>query len=232
MDIKISPSLACADQLTLKTAIQQLEKAGVDSFHIDIMDGRFVDNLGFNFASILGIKGVTDLPLELHLMVEEPQKYLGKLPHSASDIICFHVETVNCPLRVIEDIRSAGTKAGIVLTPATAVENYYYLLDFLDRVVVLTVEPGFAGQRFIPSALAKVARISSFIKEKGLGIEIEVDGNINIQNAVLSIQAGASVLVAGTSSVFRDSDIVGNFRTFKSGVSKALRAQRAEGASL
>jgi len=215
MDIKISPSLMCADQLFLKDEINKLEEENIDSFHIDIMDGHLVDNFGFNFQVIKGIKKITNIPLDLHLYIDNPVKYIKKFVEIGGDTIYFHVEVSNSPLRLIKMIKSLGAKAGIALYPSTPIENYEYLFELLDKIMVLTVEPGFSGQSFIISTIKKIKKIRNIIKKKDLNIDIGVDGNINVENAVMSINAGANVLVCGTSAIFYTKDIVNNLKMFR-----------------
>lgn len=220
MNIKIAPSLMCAEQLSIGKEIEKLTAAGVDLFHIDIMDGHFVDNFGFSFDAVKSIKGITNIPLELHLVIAEPAKYIDKFISLGGDVICFHVEVCEYPLRLIKTIKSFGVKAGVVLNPATPIESYEYLLETLDEIVLLTVEPGFAEQRFIPSVVEKISKTRNMVIKMNLDIDIEVDGNINLENALLSVNAGANVLVCGTSSIFRTKDIVNNLKNFRNNLQR------------
>ncbi len=201
---KISASLMCADLGNLREELKKLEQAGIDWLHIDIMDGHFVPNLTFGPDFVRRVRQTTNLPLDIHLMVEHPGRYIDVWQAAANDVISFHIEATKHPQRVLEQIKSKGAKAAIALNPATMLGSVEYILDELDMLVVMTVNPGFAGQKWIPSTKEKVGRLKEVIKKRGLRLDIQVDGNIGEHNIALLRRAGADVFVGGSSSVFAD----------------------------
>ena len=219
MKLKISASLMCADIFKLAETIDELDQAAIDMYHVDIMDGHFVPNLGSNFDAIRRIKQVTRTPLDVHLMVDNPEWFVDQAIAAGSDSITFHLESAPAPLRLLEKIRRHGVKAGLAINPVTPASALPYAADFLDMLVIMTVEPGSAGQKFIPSVLAKIAAARSALGDT----DIAVDGNIDIPNALGSIAAGANVMVAGTSALFKkEGTLAGNLRDFR----QALRQSR------
>jgi ribulose-phosphate 3-epimerase len=212
MKVRISASLMCADPLRLEEAIRQLEDAGCDLFHIDIMDGRFVPNLAMNFETVRRIKQISRVPLDVHLMVEQPEQYLDQAIDAGSDIITCHAESTRSPIRLLEKIRQNNVQAGLAVNPFTALHQLRYLVDYLDLLLLMTVEPGFAGQKFIASMHAKIGEARSLVG----GINLAVDGNISIGNALAALEAGANILVAGTSAIFKKGgSLAQNLRQFR-----------------
>jgi len=201
--VKIAPSVMCADFLDLERNIRDMERAAVDFFHIDIMDGHFVPNLTLNLDIVRLLKSISKTPLDVHLMVENPENYISRLGELGVEYVSFHIETVRYPFRLIREIKGKGMKAGIALNPVTAVESIQYVIGEAEFVLVMTVEPGFAGQSFIPEMLEKIALVKKTIDSKKMNIQIEVDGNISEQTGKLCVERGADILVAGTSSVFK-----------------------------
>ena len=202
----LSPSILSADFWRLGENIEAVKKAGVEWLHIDVMDGFFVPSISYGMPVIASIRKGTDMFFDVHLMIEQPERYIEDFAKSGADLINFHVEAV------IAQIRAVGKKVGITIkpnTPAPAVEPY---LELVDMVLVMTVEPGFGGQKLIPECIGKVTEIRRMADAKGLNIDIEVDGGINIDNVETAIAAGANVIVAG-SAVFKD-DISENVRKF------------------
>ncbi len=206
----ISASLMCADLGNLEREIKKLERAGIDFFHIDIMDGHFVPNLTFGPDLVKKVKELTKLPLDIHLMVENPEKHIDLWQTKKDDLISFHIETTDHPGRVIQQIKARNSRAGIALNPATPLNSIAYLLQGLDFVLLMTVNPGFAGQKWIPAVSDKVKKLSQILHDKNLKIEIQVDGNIGKHNIPLLKNAGADIFVGGSSSVFADSNYFRN----------------------
>ena len=194
---KIAPSILSADFTKLGEEIKAVEKAGADYIHIDVMDGHFVPNITVGPMIVNAARKVTDLPLDVHLMIENPERYIDDFFKAGSDLITVHAETVTHLHRLLGVIRDAGLKAGAALNPATPLSSIEHVLNNLDMVVLMTVNPGFGGQSFIPEVLPKIKELKKIIAQKGMEIDIEVDGGINVENIAQVAQAGANVFVAG-----------------------------------
>ncbi len=194
--VKISPSVLTADFLELKNDIKRLVEAGVDMLHLDVMDGIFVPNISFGNPLIQSIKKHTNLPLDVHLMIDRPHRYIDEFAKYA-DYLGFHYEAGSDNVETLKRIRELGCKSYITIKPKTEAEEIFDLLKYCDMVLVMSVEPGFGGQKFMPSALDKLTSLKQEAKRQGLSIELEVDGGINGETAPLAIKAGATVLVAG-----------------------------------
>ena len=194
--VKVSPSILISDFLTLKDSIKELETAGVDMLHLDVMDGNFVPNISFGVPVIKSIKAHTNLPLDVHLMIDRPHRYIEEFAKYA-DLLGFHYEAGSDNVETLKKIRELGCKSCITIKPATAPKEIFSLLPLCDMVLVMSVEPGFGGQKFMPMALDKIAAIKAECERQGLEIDIEVDGGINAETAQQAIAAGANVLVAG-----------------------------------
>lgn len=203
--IKIAPSILSADFAKLGEEIKEVERAGADYIHVDVMDGHFVPNITIGPLIVKAIRPITELPLDVHLMIEQPDLYIEEFANAGADIITVHVEACRHLHRSIQLIKSKGIKAGVVLNPHTPIEAILHVLEDIDMVLLMTVNPGFGGQAFIPQVLPKIKQLSDIIKTRNLSIEIEVDGGINEETAKLVVEAGASVLVAG-SAVFNKAD--------------------------
>lgn len=199
--IKISPSILSADFSRLGEDVQAVDRAGADYIHIDVMDGHFVPNITIGPLVVDALRKVTDKPLDVHLMIENPDLYIADFARAGADIITVHQEAVPHLHRTVQLIKSLGKKAGVSLNPATPVETLDVILDELDLVLIMSVNPGFGGQSFIPSALDKIRALRQRITERGLSTELEVDGGVKIDNIREVVAAGADVLVAG-SAVF------------------------------
>ncbi|MGI6707016.1 MAG: ribulose-phosphate 3-epimerase [Clostridia bacterium] len=203
--IKIAPSILSADFSILADEVASLEKAGADYIHVDIMDGHFVPNITFGPGVVKALKRKTSLPLDVHLMIENPDQYIDAFVEAGADILTVHVEAATHLQRTLNTIREKGVKAGISLNPATPVEYVDYVLDDIDMVLIMTVNPGFGGQKFIPSMIRKIQRVRDLVEGIKHTIEIEVDGGITPDNVDAVIKAGANVIVAG-SAVFQAPD--------------------------
>lgn len=200
----------CADLAHLAEEIKKLEQAGVDWLHIDIMDGHFVPNFTFGPDIVKKIREITNLPLDIHLMVEKPEYYIDVWQPTNRDIISFHLESASEPKKVIEQIKIRGSRAALALNPQSPLENIIPFLSGIDMVLLMTVNPGFAGQKWIPEVLAKVQRLTELVQERALFLDIQVDGNIGEHNISALQKAGANVFVAGSASVFASPDYSNN----------------------
>lgn len=195
--VKIAPSILSADFARLGEQVSEATKAGADYIHIDVMDGRFVPNITIGAPVVKAINSFTSLPLDVHLMIEEPERQINQFADAGADIITVHIEACPHIHRTVQTIESLGIKAGVSLNPGTPVETLSEILPSLDLVLVMTVNPGFGGQAFIMEMLDKIARLRAELDKKGLTAELEVDGGINAKTAPLAVKAGATVLVAG-----------------------------------
>ncbi|MFW5985779.1 MAG: ribulose-phosphate 3-epimerase [Halanaerobiales bacterium] len=202
MQIKISASVMCADLLDFKNDILQLEEAGVDYLHWDIMDGVFVPNFSLSQDQMAAADKVTEIKFDTHLMITRPERYLQKFAAAGTDLMVVHIESTVHIHRLIQKIKQMGLKVGVALNPVTPVNNLKHIVDDLDLVLIMTVNPGFAGQRMIPATLGKIEETRNLSIQKGLKLDIQVDGNVSFQNAVKMKKYGANVFVAGSSSVF------------------------------
>jgi len=203
--IKIAPSILSADFSILADEVASLEKAGADYIHVDIMDGHFVPNITFGPGVVKALKRKTSVPLDVHLMIENPDQYIDAFVEAGADILTVHVEAATHLQRTLSTIRKKGVKAGISLNPATPVQHLDYVLDDIDLILIMTVNPGFGGQKFIPSMIRKIQQVRDLVEGMKHAIEIEVDGGITPDNVDAVIAAGANVIVAG-SAVFHASD--------------------------
>lgn len=202
--IKIAASILSANPVRLEDEIKKVEMAGVDLIHIDVMDGHFVPNITVGPFIVEGIKHITRVPLDIHLMIEHPERYVKAFAAAAGkgDLMTFHIETTKKPEEVISLIRDAGLKVGVSINPDTSTEVVENLLDMVDMVLVMSVNPGFAGQKFISKVLPKITRLRSVAPCK---MDIEVDGGITIENISQAVQQGANVIVAA-SAIFKTND--------------------------
>ena len=204
--IKVAPSILSANFAAMGEAVSKLAAQGADCVHFDVMDGNFVPNITFGPDMCKALRPLTDLPIDVHLMVEHPSDWIDPFRKAGADILTIHVESAERHLhRALQSIHAAGMKAGVVLNPATPICMCEHLLPDCDLVLLMSVNPGFGGQSFIPETVAKIRALRQMIDARGLHTLIEIDGGVNPETAKLCIEAGADVLVAG-SAVFRAKD--------------------------
>jgi ribulose-phosphate 3-epimerase len=194
--VKIAPSILSADFAALADDVARVEAGAPDQLHVDVMDGRFVPNLTIGPIVVEALRKRTRLPLDVHLMIVEPERYIGDFVAAGADIITVHAEACPHLQRVLAQIREAGARAGVALNPATSPERLEYVLDDLDLVLVMSVNPGFGGQKFIPSAYAKLRRITHMLGRRP--VDVSVDGGVKLEHARPLADAGATILVAGS----------------------------------
>lgn len=204
--IKIAPSILSADFSKLGEEIVKITDAGADMVHIDVMDGHFVPNLTLGAPIVKALRKVTDLPFDVHLMINNPETLIDDFIDAGADIITIHMESTNHLHRLIQRIKSKGVKAAVSLNPATPLNTLEEILVDLDMVLLMSVNPGFGGQSFIPATLDKISRLKEMINAKKLNIDIQVDGGINLETAPEVIKHGANILVAG-SAVYGSKDV-------------------------
>ena len=202
MKIKLSASVMCADLSCLKKDIKLLEEGGVDYLHFDIMDGHFVPNLTLGSGILRSLRKITELPFDTHLMIEEPAGYVPVFAKAGSSLISVHLEACSHLNRTIQLIKENGVRAGVALNPATPLCRLDYILEDVSEVLIMTVNPGFAGQKLVPITISKIEKLREIIEKKGLKIDIAVDGNVSFANAPVMVKAGANILICGTSSIF------------------------------
>ena len=212
----------CGNLLYLKKDVEKLKKAGVEYLHWDIMDGVFVPNFSMFPDIMKEVDKITNIKFDTHLMITNPDKYIDTFIEAGTDMLVVHAETTNHLHRVIQKIRGKGIKAGVALNPATPLHKIEYILNNIDMVLIMTVNPGFAGQSMIPSTLKKIEKVKKLINKKNLNLDIQVDGNVSFENAVKMKKRGANVFVAGTSSIFSSEiDIEEGVKRMRSELNKA-----------
>ncbi len=197
-NIKISPSILSADFSILGDEIKNLEKAGADLIHIDVMDGHFVPNITMGPPIIKQIRKCTKLPFDVHLMISPVEKYIKAFANAGSDIITLHPEATDNLKRAVQTVKSFGKKTGVSLNPKTPISALMDVINDIDLILIMSVNPGFAGQSFMSEVLPKVTELRKMINDKKLKIDIEIDGGINFETAALAVKAGANILVSGT----------------------------------
>ena len=215
--IYIAPSILSADLLKLEEQVKLVADNGADLIHIDVMDGHFVPNLTFGPNMVAAVKRVTNIPLDVHLMITNPDRYVEDYARAGADILTVHQEVCHHLHRVIQQIHAAGMKAGVSLNPSTPVAMIEDVITDVELVLVMSVNPGFGGQRFIPRSLEKISQVKMMAEKAGKQLMIEVDGGINPETARLVVESGANVLVAGN-AIFKQPDIVAAMNDIKKAV--------------
>ncbi|OCA85490.1 ribulose-phosphate 3-epimerase [Bacillus sp. FJAT-27225] len=203
--VKIAPSILSADFSRLGEEIKDVERGGADYIHIDVMDGHFVPNITIGPLIVEAVRPVTELPLDVHLMIENPDQYIEAFAKAGADYITVHVEASRHLHRTIHLIKSFDVKAGVVLNPATPVDSIKHVIEDIDMVLLMSVNPGFGGQKFIHGVLPKIREVKELAFSFGKNVEIEIDGGVNAETARLCVEAGATVLVAG-SAIYNEND--------------------------
>lgn len=212
--IKIAPSILSADFSRLGEEVKKVEAAGADLIHIDVMDGHFVPNITVGPLVVGALRKITALPLDVHLMIANPERYIEEFFKAGATIITVHVETCPHLHRIIHSIKKMGVKAGVSLNPATPLTSLEHILEDLDMVLLMSVNPGWGGQNFIPQILPKIKRLREIIKKSGLDVLIEVDGGVKVDNAEKIASAGADILVMG-SAIFETEDYKETIKTLR-----------------
>ena len=221
--MKIAPSILAADQADLKNEVARVEEAGADMIHVDVSDGHFAPNISMGPDTVKSLRHVTRLPLDVHLMIEEPEKFLDRFLDAGSDIVTVHAEVVdeNRLRDFSRTVHSAGKKLGLALKPSTALPSWFQArLENIDLLLILSVNPGFAGQQFMPSVLPKLAESIKLVGERQL--EFEVDGGVDQRNAAQIVKVGATVLVAGA-SIFRKGDVKSALQEIRNVTDRTIR---------
>ena len=215
--VQISPSILSADFSKLSSEIKKLEEGGADMIHVDVMDGHFVPNLTIGPPVIKSLRSHTNLPFDVHLMISPVHKYIKNFSDAGADIITIHPEATDNLIDSINHIKNLKKKAGVSLNPNTKISAVEKYLDKIDLILIMSVYPGFGGQKFIPEVVSKIKMLSEIKKNKNLNFDIEVDGGINFENSKSVIEAGANILVSGT-TIFKENsgDIKKNIETLKS----------------
>ncbi len=213
--VKIAPSILSADFGRLAEDVRSAEAAGADYLHLDVMDGHFVPNLTIGPDVVAAVRRVTSLPLDVHLMIESPELLARRFVDAGADILTVHQEACRHLNQVLAEIKSMGARAGVAINPATPIETLEEVVRDVDLVLVMTVNPGFGGQKTIPSTIAKIRRMAGLMAARGSGAELEADGGINPDNAALLVEAGARVLVAGSSVFNNRASIAENLKALR-----------------
>ena len=210
---KLAPSILSADFSKLAEEVAQIEAGGADYIHVDVMDGHFVPNISFGAVVMKSLLGKTNLPFDVHLMIENPDDYLEDFMTDNTAFITVHQEACVHLSRTVQHIKSLGVKAGVSLNPATSLSVLDYIIEDVDMILIMSVNPGFGGQKFIPSALEKIRELSEVRRAEGLNFEIEVDGGANLDNVQELASAGTDIIVAG-SAVFKTPDVTETTKQF------------------
>jgi ribulose-phosphate 3-epimerase len=210
---KLAPSILSADFSKLAEEVRKIEEGGADYIHVDVMDGHFVPNISFGAPVMKSLLGKTNIPFDVHLMIENPDNYVEDFVTPNTEFITVHQEACVHLNRTVQHIKSLGVKAGVSLNPATSLSTLDFILDDVDMILIMSVNPGFGGQKFIPSALEKIRELAEIRKAEGLDFEIEVDGGANLENVQELASAGTDIIVAG-SAVFKAPDITETTKQF------------------
>ena len=219
MNVRLSPSMMCADVLELKQTLHTMEAEQIEMLHMDVMDGHFVSNFTLGTDYLKFMRKATSIPLDIHLMVEKPEDKLGWFQPQPGEIFSIHAESTRHLQRVLNAVKAYGAVPVVAINPGTPLVMIEDVLLDVDGVLVMTVNPGFAGQRLVPQTLDKIARLRAMLDENGHGQKfIEVDGNVSVENALKMRAAGADTFVLGTSCIFKGDDLAGNIRAFRATV--------------
>ena len=209
---KLSPSILSCDFSRLGEQVRIAEQAGADYLHLDVMDGNFVPNISFGIPVIESLRKVSNMVFDVHLMIAEPELFIEKFAHAGADIITVHAEATAHLHRAVQQIKETGRRAGVALNPSTPLDVVEYLLDDVDMILLMTVNPGFGGQKYIPAMTEKIRRLKKMLGNRP--VELEIDGGVGLNNLKETLDAGANVIVAG-SAVFGQEDIAGAVAAFK-----------------
>ena len=223
MDYYIAPSLLSADFGRLAEEVGAVEKAGADLLHVDVMDGRFVPNITIGPPVVAAIKRCAKLPLDVHLMIVEPERYIEAFADAGADVLTVHAEATPHLQRVVARVRELGKKAGVSLNPSTSLSAIEWVLTDIDMVLLMTVNPGFGGQEYLPSMTGKIELLRSQLVRSGLLVDIEVDGGIKTDNVAEVVRAGANVIVSG-SGIFKTNDYGKTISAMRDNIRKAVSA--------
>jgi len=230
-NVRIAPSLMCADMCYFAESMRRLEECGAELFHIDLMDAHFVPNMPMGLEILRQARSKTNLPFDVHLMVDNNDFFVEELARIGVQQISAHVESAVHLDRTLALIREHGIKAGVALNPATPLSALHYVLERMDFVLLMMVNPGFAGQELVPSGIRKIGDCKAYLHGQGLDIPIEVDGNVSLENIPRMVAAGAEILVAGTSSVFRsDGSLQENFQRTREAIARGLKLRSKQAA--
>jgi ribulose-phosphate 3-epimerase len=220
-EIKIAPSILTADLARLADEVQAVERAGADMLHLDVMDGHFVPPITFGALVVAAIRQVTRLPLDVHLMIDRPERYFEEFARAGARILNVHVEACGDALpSVLKQARSLGCQAGVCVSPPTPISAVEHVLGEVDQVMVMGVNPGWGGQAFIPKTLAKVSQLRALLDARGLSADVEFDGGVKVHNCVACVEAGANVLVAGSAVYNDEASVDENIRALRAELSK------------
>ncbi len=223
--VRLAPSVMCSDMLHLEQAIRDLESMGADVLHFDIMDARFTPNMPLGLETMRAVRSATTLPFDVHLMVMDNDIFVEKVAEIGAEYVSVHAESCTHLDRTLTRIRDLGTRAGVAINPATPPSVLEHVLERLDFVMLMTVNPGFAGQALVPAAMRKIGHVRAMLDRHRPEVPIEVDGNVSFANIPDMVALGAEILVCGTSSLFAPGDLVGNARRVREAVMEGLRAE-------
>lgn len=221
MTYRIAPSILSADFARLGEQVKEAETGGADWIHVDVMDGHFVPNISIGPLIVRALRPVTNLPLDVHLMIEQPERYLADFARAGADVLTVHVETCPHLHRTVQQIKELGVKAGVTLNPATPLSSLAEILPEVDLVLIMSVNPGFGGQSYIPASTAKIARLRQMLDAIGSAAELEVDGGVHSETIGEVVAAGATMLVAGSAVFNQRAPIAANIRALRQAALKA-----------